>query len=45
MIHTEYSYKYSLEHFRRLTSHAGFTLARQWLDPRSYFAVQYLVVD
>jgi dimethylhistidine N-methyltransferase len=44
-IHTECSYKYSLDHFGRLTSQAGFTLARQWLDPRGYFAVQYLVVD
>jgi dimethylhistidine N-methyltransferase len=44
-IHTEYSYKYSLDHFGRLTSQAGFTLARQWLDPRGYFAVQYLIVN
>ena len=44
-IHTEYSYKYSLDHFRRLTSRAGFATTAQWLDPRRYFAVQYLVVD
>jgi len=44
-IHTEYSYKYSLEHFGRMTSRAGFRLIRQWLDPMSYFAVQYLVMD
>jgi L-histidine N-alpha-methyltransferase len=44
MIHTEDSYKYTLDHFGRLTSRAGFTLAKEWLDPRSYFAVQYLVV-
>ena len=43
-IHTEYSYKYSLEHFSRLTARAGFTLAGQWTDPKKYFAVQYLVV-
>jgi L-histidine Nalpha-methyltransferase len=43
-IHTEYSYKYSLERFRRLTADAGFVLKRQWLDPRRYFAVQYLTV-
>jgi L-histidine Nalpha-methyltransferase len=43
-IHTEYSYKYSLEHFRQLTASAGFTLAGQWTDPKNYFAVQYLVV-
>ena len=27
-IHTEYSYKYSLEHFGRLTARAGFTRGR-----------------
>jgi dimethylhistidine N-methyltransferase len=43
-IHTEYSYKYSLDHFARLTARAGFTLVRQWLDPQEYFAVQYLMV-
>jgi dimethylhistidine N-methyltransferase len=44
-IHTECSYKYSLDHFSRLTSRAGFRLVEQWLDPLNYFAVQYLVVD
>jgi dimethylhistidine N-methyltransferase len=43
-IHTEYSYKYSFEHFGHLTARAGFTLAGQWTDPQNYFAVQYLVV-
>jgi dimethylhistidine N-methyltransferase len=43
-IHTEYSYKYTLDHFGRLTSRAGFTLAAQWTDPMRYFAVQYLVI-
>jgi dimethylhistidine N-methyltransferase len=44
-IHTEDSYKYRLEHFARLTSAAGFTLSRQWLDCNDYFSVQYLTVD
>ena len=44
-IHTEYSHKYTLEHFGRMTSRAGFTLVRQWLDPRRYFSVQYLEVS
>ena len=43
-IHTEDSYKYSLKHFARLTSQAGFTLSQQWIDPNHYFAVQYLTV-
>ena len=34
-IHTEDSYKYSLKHFARLTSRAGFTLSRQWIRLRS----------
>ncbi len=44
-IHTEYSYKYSQEHFNRLTARAGFTLDRQWTDVNPYFCVQYLTVD
>jgi dimethylhistidine N-methyltransferase len=45
VIHTEYSYKYKLDHFNRLTARAGFTVARQWTDPLSYFMVQYLIAD
>jgi L-histidine Nalpha-methyltransferase len=44
-IHTEYSYKYSLEYFGRLTGRAGFSLDRQWTDRNRFFCVQYLVVD
>jgi uncharacterized SAM-dependent methyltransferase len=44
-IHTEDSYKYSPANFGRLTSQAGFSLVRQWLDPRKYFSVQYLTVE
>jgi dimethylhistidine N-methyltransferase len=44
-LHTEYSYKYSLEHFHHLTSRAGFRLVAQWSDPYGYFAIQYLLVD
>ena len=44
-IHTEDSYKYTLEHFARLTCGAGFKLSRQWVDCNQYFAVQYLTVD
>ena len=39
MIHTEDSYKYSLEHFGRLTSRAGFTLAQPVVGrKRRYFS-------
>jgi dimethylhistidine N-methyltransferase len=44
-IHTEYSYKYSAGHFSHLTAQAGFRLVQEWLDPRGYFSVRYLVVD
>jgi L-histidine N-alpha-methyltransferase len=44
-IHTEDSYKYSLEHFARLTSEAGFTLSQQWIDRDQYFSVQHLILD
>jgi L-histidine Nalpha-methyltransferase len=44
-IHTEDSCKYSLEHFARITSQAGFTLARHWIDKNRYFSVQYLIVS
>jgi L-histidine Nalpha-methyltransferase len=43
MIHTEYSYKYSLASFSRLTSQAGFTASNHWFDSKSYFCVQYLI--
>jgi uncharacterized SAM-dependent methyltransferase len=45
MIHTEDSYKYSLQTFGRLTSQAGFRLSRQWIDAKQYFAVQHMTVD
>jgi dimethylhistidine N-methyltransferase len=44
-IHTEDSYKYTLDHFGSITAQAGFALRRQWLDAHSQFCVQYLVAD
>lgn len=44
-IHTEDSYKYTLDHFARLTRRSGFSVDRQWFDERRYFCVQYLTVD
>lgn len=40
-IHTEYSYKYTLDGFAELAGAAGFTVEEVWTDPRSYFSVQY----
>jgi dimethylhistidine N-methyltransferase len=44
-IRTECSYKYSIEHFNRLATEAGFTFNRRWTDPEGYFSVCYLSVD
>ena len=42
-IHTENSYKYSIEAFRALARHAGFKGEKVWLDPRGLFALHGLV--
>jgi dimethylhistidine N-methyltransferase len=44
-IHTEDSYKYTLDHFARLTERAGFSLDRQWVDDNYYFCVQFLILN
>jgi len=44
-IHTEYSYKYTLEGFANLAASAGFSVETVWTDDRSYFSVQYCAVD
>jgi len=41
-IHTENSYKYSLEEFRALAAKAGFSSAKVWTDPRGLFALHGL---
>ena len=38
-IHTENSYKYSVEGFRELAANAGFKSAKLWTDRRSLFAL------
>ena len=40
-LHTENSYKYSLEGFRALAEDAGFRQRRVWTDPAQLFAVFY----
>ncbi|MEP5837474.1 MAG: L-histidine N(alpha)-methyltransferase [Marinobacter sp.] len=44
-IHTEYSYKYSLDDFKRLAASAGFTPRATWVDEQDWFSVQYFEVD
>jgi uncharacterized SAM-dependent methyltransferase len=42
-IHSESSYKYTLESFAELARQAGFQGRKLWLDEASLFSVRYLV--
>lgn len=44
-IHTEYSYKYTLDRFSYLAESAGFTVEGVWTDPDDLFSVQYAEVE
>jgi L-histidine Nalpha-methyltransferase len=41
-IHTEWSYKYTVEDFRALAASAGFTPRAVWCDPNRLFSVHWL---
>ena len=41
LIHTEYSYKYSVEEFRALAARAEFRPVDTWTDPAELFSVHY----
>jgi uncharacterized SAM-dependent methyltransferase len=41
-IHTENSYKYSIEEFQDLARHAGYRAIRVWTDPDALFSVHLL---
>jgi dimethylhistidine N-methyltransferase len=41
-IHTEWSYKYTVEDFRTLAAAAGFTPRAVWCDPNRLFSVHWL---
>lgn len=43
-IHTESSYKYTVEEFQELAKKAGFHPIRVWTDPEGLFSVHYLEV-
>jgi dimethylhistidine N-methyltransferase len=43
-LHTENSYKYTLEGFAALSAAAGFKLEKSWLDEEQLFSVHYLSV-
>jgi uncharacterized SAM-dependent methyltransferase len=42
-IHTENSYKYTLEQFARIAAVAGLQVEQVWTDSHRRFSVQYLV--
>jgi L-histidine Nalpha-methyltransferase len=42
LIHTEYSYKYTVKEFRALAARAGFRPVDTWTDPAALFSVHYL---
>ena len=41
---TEYSHKYTVEHFQQLAEEAGFFRVKTWLDEEQLFSVHYLRV-
>jgi L-histidine Nalpha-methyltransferase len=41
LIHTEYSYKFSVKEFRGLAARAGFRPVDTWTDPAELFSVHY----
>ncbi len=44
-IHTENSYKYTIESFAALARGAGWSIGAVWTDPERYFSVQALVPE
>jgi dimethylhistidine N-methyltransferase len=44
-IHTENSYKYTMDQFQSMADESGFTPAQVWTDPNEWFSVHYLQVD
>ncbi len=42
-IHTEYSYKYTIDSFSQLAAQAGLKLENYWIDDDALFSVQYYV--
>lgn len=41
-IHTENSYKYSIDEFREMAQQAGFTQTKTWIDEEALFSVHFL---
>ncbi len=41
-VHTENSYKYTVERFSKLAQGAGFKISKTWVDPEGLFSIHYL---
>ena len=44
-IHTESSYKYTIDEFTDLAGRSGFSVADTWIDKDGLFSVYYLIAD
>jgi dimethylhistidine N-methyltransferase len=44
-IHTENSYKFTIEEFHKIASSCGFTPKKVWSDERNWFSMHYLTVE
>ncbi len=44
-IHTENSYKFTVEEFHALAKKAGFRSQKTWIDPANLFSVHYLITS
>ena len=44
-IHTEYSYKYTVDDFRRLAASAGYTAKKVWCDEDQLFSIHWLEAE
>lgn len=44
-IHTENSYKFTIEEFQEIASSCGFTPKKVWCDEKNWFSMHYLTVE
>jgi L-histidine N-alpha-methyltransferase len=44
-IHTEYSYKFTLEKMKDIVEHSGFQIAENFLDPHNWYCVGLMVAN
>ena len=44
-IHTENSYKFTIQEFQNMARQCGFTPKEVWCDDKNWFSMHYLVVE